>query len=179
MPTERGEAIGEPGRAEPQRPHRGQPKLKPIRFPGLPSGCSWAACLCSGRSITAATKRTSTGNGAPQDPATMRPLAASEHRNGAHLRRLELPGDRKGCEQRHEPWLGYRPTPAADVNGDAGLRPGFAAAGIDVHEHLTDRAAEGGGGHGWMARNTDPAPRRRGRARAPQALASALARLWW
>jgi hypothetical protein len=36
-----------------------------------------------------------------------------------------------------------------------------------VHEHLTDRAAEGGGGHGWMARNTDPTPRRRGRARAP------------
>ena len=133
--------------------------------------------LC--RSMAAAPKRTSTGNGAPQGPATGRPLAASEHRNGAHLRRLELAGDGEGREQGHEPRLLHRPTAAADVDRDAGLRPGFAAAGIDVHEHLTDRAAEGGGGHGWMARNTDPAPRRRGRARAPQALASALARLWW
>ena len=33
---ERGEAIGEPGRAEPLRPHRGQSPLNPIRFPGLP-----------------------------------------------------------------------------------------------------------------------------------------------
>jgi hypothetical protein len=58
------------------------------------------------------------------------------------------------------------PAAAADVDCDAGLSKGFAAAGIDVHEHLADWAAEGGGGHGWMARNTDPAPRRRGRARA-------------
>ena len=36
MPTEGGEAIGEPGRAEPQRPHRGQSPLNPIRLPGLP-----------------------------------------------------------------------------------------------------------------------------------------------
>ena len=36
MPTERGEAIGKPGRAEPKRPHRGQSPLNPIRFPGLP-----------------------------------------------------------------------------------------------------------------------------------------------
>jgi len=63
------------------------------------------------------------------------------------------------------------------MDRDAGLIKGFAA-GIDVHEHLADRAAEGGGGHGEMARNTDPPPRHRSRARAPQALASALAR-WW
>jgi hypothetical protein len=48
-----------------------------------------------------------------------------------------------------------------------------------VHEHLADRAAGGGGGHGGKAKNTAPAPRRSGRARAPEALASALARLWW
>lgn len=30
-----------------------------------------------------------------------------------------------------------------------------------MHEHLADRAAEGGGGHGEMERNTDPPPRRR------------------
>ena len=70
-------------------------------------------------------------------------------------------------------FLRYRPTPAADVHRDAGLRPGFAAAGIDVHEHLTDRAAEGGGGHGWMARNTDPAPRRRGKGEVAGASAPA------
>ena len=35
MPMERGEAIGKPGRAEPQRPHRGQSLPNPIRFPGL------------------------------------------------------------------------------------------------------------------------------------------------
>jgi hypothetical protein len=35
-----------------------------------------------------------------------------------------------------------------------------------VHEHLTDRAAESGGGHGDRARNTDPKPRRCRRARA-------------
>jgi hypothetical protein len=36
MPMERGEAMGKAGRAEPQRPHRGQSPLNPIRFPGLP-----------------------------------------------------------------------------------------------------------------------------------------------
>jgi hypothetical protein len=36
-----------------------------------------------------------------------------------------------------------------------------------VHEHLADRAAGGGGGHGGKARNTAPAPRRSGRARSP------------
>ena len=76
MPTERGEAIGKPGRAEPQRPHRGQSLRLPTRFPGLPSGCSWTACPCSDHSLAAAPKQTSKGNGAPQGPATRRPLAA-------------------------------------------------------------------------------------------------------
>jgi hypothetical protein len=64
---------GKPGRTAPQRPHRGQSLGLPTRFPGLPSGCSSAACPCSGRSMAAASKRTSKGNGAPQDPATRRP----------------------------------------------------------------------------------------------------------
>jgi hypothetical protein len=119
------------------------------------------------------------GKRGPAGPRYGAAVAASEHRNGAHPRRLQLAGHREGSEQRHEPGLLDWPTAAADGYRDAGLRPGFAAAGVDVHEHLADRAAEGGGGHGWMARNTDPTPRRRGRARAAQRLASALARPWW
>ena len=162
MPTERGEAIGKPGRAEPQRPHRGAITATADPVPRPPLWWLLSRLSYSDHSLAAAPKRSSTGNGAP----LRAPLAASEHRNGAHPRRLQLAGDGKGREQRHEPWLLHRPTTAADVDRDAGLRPGFAAAGVDVHEHLTDRAAEGGGSHGWMARNTDPTPRRRGRARA-------------
>ena len=105
------------------------------------------------------------GNGAPQGPATSG-VAASEHRDGADPGGLELPGHREGREQGHEPGLLHRPATAADVDRDAGLRGDLAAAGIDMHEHLADRAAEGGGCHGWMARNTDPTPRRCHRARA-------------
>jgi hypothetical protein len=39
-------------------------------------------------------------------------------------------------------------TAAADVDRDAGLINGFAAVGVDVHEHLADRAAEGCGVEG-------------------------------
>jgi hypothetical protein len=51
---------------------------------------------------------------------------------------------------------------------NAGLIKGLAGAGKDVHEHLADRAAEGGGAHGEMARNTDPPPRRRRRPRSAE-----------
>jgi hypothetical protein len=44
---ERG-SHGKPGRAGPQRPHRGQSLRLPTQFPGLPSGCSSAACPYSG-----------------------------------------------------------------------------------------------------------------------------------
>ena len=74
MPTETGEAMEEPGRTAPQRPHRGQFLRLPTRFPGLRSGCSWAACPCSGRPMAAAPKRTSKENGAPQGPAKRRPV---------------------------------------------------------------------------------------------------------
>jgi hypothetical protein len=117
-------------------------------------------------------------SGTPQGPAESG-VAASEHRDGSHLRCLELAGDREGGEQGHQAGLLHRPAAAADGDRDAGLGPGFAAAGIDLLKHLADLAAEGGGGHGEMARNTDPPPRRCRRARAPQALASALARWWW
>ena len=103
----------------------------------------------------------------------------SQHRNRADVAGLQLAGDGGGGAQGHQPGLLHGATTAADVDGDAGLIKGFAAARVDVHEHLADRAAGGGGGHGGKAKNTAPAPRRSGRARAPQALASALARLWW
>ncbi len=64
-------------------------------------------------------------------------------------------------QQGHQPGLLHRPTRAADVDRDTGLRESLTRAGVDVHDHLADRAAGGGGSHAWMARNTDPAPRRR------------------
>ena len=139
----------------------------PIRFPGLPSGCSRAACPCSGRSMAAAPKRIRPwAKAGPRRAPTRSGVAASQHRDGAHPRRLQLAGHREGGEQGHKARLLHRPAAAADVDCDAGLSKGFAAAGIDVHEHLADWAAESGGGHGWMAKNTESAPCRRGRARA-------------
>jgi hypothetical protein len=102
----------------------------------------------------------------PAGPRRERRSRLRAPRDGAHLRRLQLAGHREGGEQGHKARLLHWPAAAADVDCDAGLSKGFAAAGIDVHEHLADWAAEGRGGHGWMARNTDPAPRRRGRASA-------------
>jgi len=46
--------------------------------------------------------------------------------------------------------------PPPEVEREAGLAGGLAGAGIDVHEHLADRAAEGSGGHGTKAKNTRP-----------------------
>lgn len=106
------------------------------------------------------------GKAGPRRAPTRSGVSASEHRHRAHPRRLQLAGHREGGEQGHKARLLHWPAAAADVDCDAGLSKGFAAAGIDVQEHLADWAAEGGGGHGWMAKNTDPAPRRRGRARA-------------
>ncbi len=120
MPTERGEAIGEPEEAAAKRPHRGQTLQLPTRFPGLPSGCSWTACPCSGRSM-AATQTNVQGKRGPAGPRHEAARGRSEHRNGAHLRRLQLAGDGEGCEERHEPGLLDWPTPAADVDRDAGL----------------------------------------------------------
>ena len=65
-----------------------------------------------------------------------------------------------------------RACPAAEVEGEAGLIEGLAGAGIDVHDHLADGAAEeSGGGHGEMARNTgsNSPPLRTGQGRAPGA----------
>ena len=47
--------------------------------------------------------------------------AASEHRDGAHPRRLQLAGHREGGEQGHEARLLDWPTAAADMDRDAGL----------------------------------------------------------
>ena len=59
-------------------------------------------------------------SGALQGPAESG-VAASEHRDGAHLRRLELAGHREGGEQGHQAGLLHRPAAAADVDRDAGL----------------------------------------------------------
>jgi hypothetical protein len=61
------------------------------------------------------------GKRGPAGPRHKAAGAASEHRNGAHPRRLQLAGHREGGEQGHEPWLLHRPTSAADMNRDAGL----------------------------------------------------------
>ena len=61
------------------------------------------------------------GKRGPAGPRHEAAGAASEHRNGAHPRRLQLAGYREGREQRHEPGLLDWPTAAADVDRDAGL----------------------------------------------------------
>jgi hypothetical protein len=72
MPTERGEAIGKPGRAEPQRPHRGKHcDCRPGPWPPLWLILGRLSCATAARWLPS--KRTSTGNGAPQGPATRRP----------------------------------------------------------------------------------------------------------
>ena len=104
-------------------------------------------------------------SGTPQGPTIKRqqaacPSGASEHRDGADATGLQLAGDGLRRAQGHEARLEHRPPATADGNRDARLRGGLEHTGIDVHHHLKDRAAESRGGHGWMARNTDPSPRR-------------------
>lgn len=121
-------------------------------------------------------------NGTQQGPARGgQSPGASEHRHRADALGLQLAGNGLSCAQRHQAGLEHRPTATADVDRDARLRGSLEITRIDVHKHLADRAAESAGGHGWMARNTDPAPRRSSCARAvaqEQRLASALAWLW-
>ena len=96
--------------------------------------------------------------------------AASEHRDRADPRRLQLAGHREGGEQGHQARLLLRPAAAACVDCVAELIKGFAGAEIDVHEHLPDRAAEGGGmpwGDGEQHRSPAPPPQpRQGRVAA-------------
>lgn len=102
-------------------------------------------------------------SGTPQGPAMKRLLAAcpsgaSEHRDGANAAGLQLAGNGLRRAQGHEAWLEHWATATADMHRDARLRGGLEHTRIDVHHHLTDRAAGSGGGHGWLARNTDPSP---------------------
>ena len=153
--------MGKPGTAAAQRPPRGHPPPNPILFPG-----PFSTEPARAQQRPPSPWRTSMEKAGPRRAPTRGGLAASQHRHRAHPRRLQLAGHREGGEQGHKARLLHWPAAAADVDCDAGLSNGFAAAGIDVQEHLADWAAEGGGGHGWMARNTESAPRRRGRARA-------------
>ena len=67
-------------------------------------------------------------------------------------RRLQLAGHREGGEQGHQARLLHRPAAATEMDRVAGLIKGFTDAAVDLHEHLANRAAEGGGGHGlgWI-----------------------------
>lgn len=89
---------------------------------------------------------------------------------------LELAGHGLGGAQRHQAGLLNGPAPATEVQGEAG-RGGLAGTGGHQDHHAADGAAEGSGGHGMDGEEHRlPTPHRSGRARAPQALASALAR---
>ena len=150
---ERGEAMGKPGRAAPKRPHRGI--HRPVRsgFP-VPSPRRQ-------RERRDGFHRPGERPREQRDPAGPRNKAApsrSEHRDGADAAGLQLAGDGLRRAQGHEAGLEHRPPATADVHRDARLRSGLERTRIDVHHHLTDRAAESGGGHGWLARNTDPSP---------------------
>ena len=110
----------------------------------------------------------------PEEPR--REAQASEHRDQADMAGLELAGHRLGGAQRHQAGLLDGPAPATEVQGEAG-RGGLAGTGGHQDHHAADGAAEGSGGHGMDGEEHRlPTPHRSGRARAPQALASALAR---
>ena len=101
---------------------------------------------------------------------------ASEHRDQTDVAGLKLAGHRLGGAQRHQAGLLDGPAPATEVQGEAG-RGGRAGTGRHQDHHAADGAAEGSGGHGMDGEeHRPPTPHRSGRARAPQALASALAR---
>ena len=94
----------------------------------------------------------------------------------ADMAGLELASHRLGGAQRHQAGLLDGPAPATEVQGEAG-RGGLAGAERHQDHHAADGAAEGSGGHGMDGEEHRlPTPHRSGRARAPQALASALAR---
>ena len=110
----------------------------------------------------------------PEQPR--REAQASEHCHQADVASLELAGHRLGGAQRHQAGLLDGPAPATEVQGEAG-RGGRAGAERHQDHHAADGAAEGSGGHGMEGEeHRPPTPHRSGRARAPQALASALAR---
>ena len=113
----------------------------------------------------------------PEPPGEPRQEApASEHRNQADMAGLELAGHRLGSAQRHQAGFLDGPAPATEVQGEAG-RGWLAGAERHQDHHAADGAAEGSGGHGMDGEeHRPPTPHRSGRARAPQALASALAR---
>ena len=109
----------------------------------------------------------------PEEPR--RRPQASEHRDQADMAGLELAGHRLGGAQRHQAGLLDSPAPATEVQGEAG-RGGHAGTGRHQDHHAADGAAEGSGGHGMdCEEHRPPTHHRSGRARAPQALASALA----
>ena len=111
----------------------------------------------------------------PEEPR--REAQASEHRHQADVAGLELASHRLGGAQRHQAGLLNRPAPASEVQGKTGRGGGLAGAGRHQDHHAADGAAEGSGGHGMDGEEHRlPTPHRSGRARAPQALASALAR---
>ena len=95
----------------------------------------------------------------------------------ADMAGLELASHRLGGAQRHQAGLLDGPAPATEVQGEAGRGGGLAGTGRHQDHHAADGAAEGSGGHGMDGEeHRPPTPHRSGRARAPQALASALAR---
>jgi hypothetical protein len=89
-------------------------------------------------------------------------MANSEHRDGADVACLQPAGDGGGCAQGHQTRLLHRLAAAAEVDRDAGLGSSLYPTRVDVHEHLADRAAEGGGGHGRDGEeHRSPAPQQR------------------
>ena len=95
----------------------------------------------------------------------------------ADMAGLELASHRLGGAQRHQVGLLDGPAPATEVQGEAGRGGGLAGAERHQDHHAADEAAEGSGGHGMDGEEHRlPTTHRSGRARAPQALASALAR---
>ncbi len=87
---------------------------------------------------------------------------AAEHRDGADVAGLQPAGD-GGCGAHgHQPPLLDGLAPKDEVDRDAGLGSSLDPTGIDVHEHLADRAAAGRGCHGRDGEvRRSPAPAQR------------------